>query len=148
MKYLFMKSEEDTKKSRMEYLFDVFNIYTLSKEDENFIILEGFPFNYIDVFFIIGHEKLVYEYLKKNFNSIGEKNVAIITCYPKMFKEFKAKGKNIFVSKSDNGITRTYEGNKWGFEFNISDSELDFYNNSNSNIMEKLRSSMIDIELI
>lgn len=143
-----MKSEEDTKKSRMEYLFDVFKIYTLSKEDEDFIILEGFPFKFIDVFFIIGHEKLVYEYLKKNFNSIEEKNMVIITCYPKMFKEFKGKGKNIFVSKNDNDITRTYEGNKWGFEFDISDSELDLYNSRNGNIMDKLRSSMINIEQV
>lgn len=148
MKYLFMKSEEDTKKSRMEYLFDVFNIYTLSKEDENFIILEGFPFNYIDVFFIIGHEKLVYEYLKKNFEYIEERNIVIITCNPGLFKKFMGKGKNIFVSKNKYGITQTYEGGKWGFEFDISDSELDFYNSKNTNIMQKLRTSMIDIEQI
>lgn len=148
MKYLFMKSEEDTKKSRMEYLFDVFNIYTLSKEDENFIILEGFPFNYIDVFFIIGHEKLVYEYLKKNFEYIEERNIVIITCNPGLFKKFMGKGKNIFVSKNKYGITQTYEGEKWGFEFDISDSELDFYNSKNTNIMQKLRTSMIDIEQI
>lgn len=141
-----MKSEERTKKARMEYLFDIFKIYTLSKEDENFIILEGFPFAFVDVLFIVGHDKLVYEYLEKNFDSIPESNIVVITCNPILFKMFKGKGKTIFVSKNKNGLTRIYDGKKWGFEFDITDSELDFYNSKDTDIMEKLRTSMIDIE--
>lgn len=141
-----MKSEEKTKKARMEYLFDIFKIYTLSKEDENFIILEGFPFAFVDVLFIIGHDKLVYEYLEKNFDSILESNIVVITCNPVLFKIFKGRGKAIFVSKNKNGLTRIYDGKKWGFEFDITDSEIDFYNSKDDDIMEKLRTSMIDIE--
>lgn len=148
MRYLFMKSEENTKKARMEYLFDIFNLYTLSKEDENFIILDGFPFTFIDVFFIIGHEKLVCEYLETNIEDIPEMNIVAITCNSKLLKKFKDRGKRIFVSKNKDGITKTYDGKRWGFEFDITDSELDFYNNKNTDIIDRLRTSMIDIEEI
>lgn len=147
MKYLFDKKEINSLKDRSSYVYDVFHLYAINKEEtENFIILETFPFGYMEVFFILGHDVFVYEYLNKNINKINENVIVAITCLPNKLKKFLSYNKKIYVSKNYNELTRKYNGNKWGFNFDITDSEIDLYNNRSINIIEKIQQSMVNLK--
>ena len=106
--------------------------------------LEGYP----DIFFIVGHFDQVYRYLSKNIVSISENIILTITCLPKGLKRFLEYGKQIYSSKNINGITRKYKGCHWGFDFDISDSEIDLYKNRNLDLLQNIKKSMVDIRNI
>ena len=147
MRYLFDKKEINTLKDRYSYIYDVFHLYTITKgESENFIILETFPFGYMDIFFIVGHDIFVYEYLNENINQINENVLVSIKCLPNKLKKFANYNKEIYVSKNYNKLTIKYYGDKWGFNFDITDSEIDLYNNRSVDIIEKIQQSMVNIK--
>ena len=58
MRYLISKKKEESIKGRQQYIFDVFNLYTIRKESDesNFIELDSFPLDDNDFLFIIGHD--------------------------------------------------------------------------------------------
>ena len=120
MRYLVSKKKEESIKGRQQYIFDVFNLYTIRKESDesNFIELDSFPLDDNDFLFIIGHDNEVLSKIRKINNS----------------------NKNIFIPKTD--IITFYKGDKWNFLFDITDIELDIYNSKHENILNVLLSSM------
>lgn len=82
----------------------------------------------------------MYDYLKENIKNINEDIMVAITCFPKILKEFFSDSKEIYVFKNTNGITKKYNGEKWGGNFYITDSELDLYNSKEHDIIKKFMS--------
>jgi len=153
MRYLLCKSEKASLVQRVSYIFDIFKLYAIKTgETDEFIVLETFPFGslegYPEILFIVGHFDQVYGYLSKNIVSISENIILTITCLPKGLKRFLEYGKQIYSSKNINGITRKYKGCHWGFDFDISDSEIDLYKNRNLDLLQNIKKSMVDIRNI
>lgn len=153
MRYLLCKSEEDSLAQRISYIFDVFKLYAIKTgETGQFIVLETFPFGslegYPEILFIVGHFNQVPIYLSKNIVNLNEDIILAITCFPKSLKRFLKYGKQIYSSKNINGYTKKYKGYHWGFNFDISDSEIDLYKNRHLDLLQNIKKSMIDIRNI
>lgn len=151
MRYLFYKSEEDSLNHRIEYIFDIFKLYAIKTGETNkFIVLETFPFktstSYPKILFIIGHSKDVNRYLEQNIANITENIILTITCFPDKLKKFLKYNKQIYSSKNKGGITNIYKGDNWGFKFDISDSEINLYNNRRLDLLDNINKSMVKIK--
>lgn len=136
MKYIITKSNVSNAevKARMEYIYDLFHIYTLVdtvNSNKDITILKTIPENAIDLFMIIGHDSKTDEYIRVNYKKIKENNIVIIACNTARFSSLKLlKDKNIFIPKND-GIIDFYSGANYGFDFNITDEEVILYRNKN-----------------
>jgi len=151
MRYLLCKSEEDSLNHRIEYIFDIFKLYAIKTEETNkFIVLETFPFktstSYPEVLFIIGHSEDVNIYLERNIPDMKENIILTITCFPNKLKKFLKYNKQIYSSKNKRGITHKYKGDDWGFKFDISDSEINLYNNRGLDLLDNINKSMVKIK--
>lgn len=146
MRYLLENRQKDEIVERAKFLYDVFKLYMLNKrEDEGFRVLESLPSNALDIFIIIGHDKTVYSYLKKNMDKIHEINVIVISCNTDEIKKIQFKDKNIFVSKNIKGSTECRTGIDYGFGFPITDSELDLYNSKNKDIFSTIELAFLKL---
>ena len=135
MRYILLKktlSFEEIR-SRQEYLYDVFKIYTIPFYYENYIELRSVPKNYCDIVFINGHNNQVYSFLKNEEPT--EKDIILITCYQGLVATLNFPGKCIYFS---NTTTDKLNGKEYGFDFEITNSELDLYNCSYTLIKDKL----------
>lgn len=137
MRYVILKSKVDIKEicSRQEYLYDVFKVYTIPLYKNGVVELKSFPENIFDVLFIFGHNNQVYSYL--NMNKPNEENIVLITCYTGPITKFNMSDKRIFYT---NNITYKLDGKKYGFDYEITDAELNLYNCKNDSLEEKLES--------
>ena len=139
MKYLITKSNVSNAEieARMKYIYDLFHIYTLVdtvNSNKDITILTTIPENAVDLFMIVGHDRRTDEYLRANYKSIKEKNIVIIACNTSRFSSLKLlKNKNVFIPKNG-GIIDFYDGENYGFNFNITDEEIILYRNRNEHI--------------
>lgn len=137
MRYVILKNKVDIEEicSRQEYLYDVFKVYTIPLYKNGIVELKSFPENLFDVLFIFGHNNQVFSYL--NTNEPSEENIVLITCYTGPITKFNMSDKKIFYT---NNITYKLDGKKYGFEYEITDAELNLYNCKNDSLEEKLES--------
>ena len=146
MKYIIAKSNiSNTEiKGRMEYIYDLFHIYTLIdsvNSNKDITILTTIPENAIDLFMIVGHDKRSDEYIRTNYKKIKERNIVIIACNTSRFSSLKMlKNKNIFTPKNV-GIIKFYDGINYGFDFDITDEEVILYRNRNEKMEKMLRNT-------
>ena len=137
MKYIITKSNISNKeiKARMEYIYDLFHIYTLKdniNSTKDITILTTVPEGAIDLCIIIGHDRRTNEYIKANYKKIKENNIAVIACNTSKFSSLKLlKNKNIFLPN----------GTNYGFDFNITDEEIILYRNRNEKIENMLNNT-------
>ena len=92
-----------------------------------------------DILFITGHTGYVGNYLSWAINSISEKTIVITSCMGLSFKKYSA-GKVIYVPDLRKPLCLLRDGRPYGFDFEISDAELDLYNLSGT-IMERIQSA-------
>ena len=137
MRYVILKNKVDIEEIcfRQEYLYDVFKVYTIPLYKNGIVELKSFPENLFDVLFIFGHNNQVFSYL--NTNEPSEENIVLITCYTGPITKFNMSDKKIFYT---NNITYKLDGKKYGFEYEITDAELNLYNCKNDSLEEKLES--------
>lgn len=137
MRYVILKNKVDIEEicSRQEYLYDVFKVYTIPLYKNGIVELKSFPENVFNVLFIFGHNNQVFSYL--NTNEPSEENIVLITCYTGSITKFSMSDKKIFYT---NNITYKLDGKKYGFEYEITDAELNLYNCKNDSLEEKLES--------
>lgn len=137
MRYVILKNKVDIKEicSRQEYLYDVFKVYTIPLCKNGIVELKSFPENVFDVLFIFGHNNQVYSYLSTN--KPNEENIVLITCYTGPVTKFNMPDKKIFYT---NNITYKLDGKKYGFEYEITNAELNLYNCKKDSLEEKLES--------
>ena len=140
MRYLIHESQLNEMSARKEYLFDVFHLFFLPGTPEgSYIPFVPLGEKGLDILFITGHTGSVFAYLDKMITKIPEKSIVITSCYGERFKKFANK-KNIYVPKSCNELCCIRNGKPYGFDFNISDAELDFYN-VQGDIMSRIKSA-------
>lgn len=132
MRYLISKSFIDSTPARQDYLFDTVHLWTRRLTcDNDFLTLESMPSCSLDVLFIVGHNKEVNFYLTKHRALVHEKTVVIITCGHKVdLTAIKNMYKSVYISRQNQDHqSLLLIGEKFGFDFDLTESELIFFNN-------------------
>ena len=128
MRYLIHESQLNEVRARCEYLYDVFKLYFLPGKPEGSYT----PFIPVgsegeDILFITGHANYVHSYLDTHLNCIPEKMIVVTSCLGQSFTKY-ARQKTIYVPDISKKYCDIRNGCAYGFDFMISDAELDFYN--------------------
>ena len=125
--------------SRKEYFYDVFHEYFVKIPSQGpYEEYVSFPFGKCEYLFIFGHNNQTIKYFKTH-KDIQAQYFIIISCFPEEFIQKFPKLKNVYFSKTDDsGYTCTRYGKAYGFDFDITDSELMFYTDGDTNILERL----------
>lgn len=132
MRYLLHQTQFNEFHSRQSYLYDIFHLYFLpGKLEGSYIPLIPMGDTGPDVLFITGHTNQVMEYLVNYIKQVPEHCIVITSCMGHHFKKFTNK-KEIYVPDVYQDFCLLRDGSMYGFEFDISDAELDFYNSSGS----------------
>lgn len=116
---------------RFAYMYDVFHTYMfVNKKTDYYIASNSFPEKGLEYTFIIGHDSFVIKYLSEHI--IDTEILVIITCGAKNIAYLNFKNivcPKIYIAKTKNYFLNVYSGNEVGFNFDITESELDLYNN-------------------
>lgn len=142
MRYFIQKKFISELIPRKDFLYESLSIWTFASEyDSNFIVLKSFPLNDIDICFLLGHNFAIKHFIKNN--DIYEKNIVAITCDGAAnFSNLKLKNKNIYLPHQDNKkLAPLLKGSLYGFDFDLTESEILFYNSPKSlSLSERLNS--------
>ena len=135
MRYVILKSNISYReiKSRQEYLYDIFKVYTIPFYSKDSLELKSMLESTYDVLFVCGHNNQVLDYLEKNIPV--ESNVVLITCYIGPIRQLKLRDKNIFYTSK---ITDIISGEEYGFNYDVTYEEINFYNCKKVLLEEKL----------
>ena len=140
MRYLLHETQQRELHARQQYLRDVFRMYFLpGKPEGGFIPLKPVGTGSPDILFITGHTNYVGDYLSWAAKSIPEKTIVITSCMGRSFKKYTAK-REIYVPDLKQPLCLLRDGLPYGFDFKISDAELDLYN-ATGTITERIRSA-------
>lgn len=141
MRYLLTKENEQELISRKDFLFEVFNVWFMkSNRIGDFIVFESMPMSVDnDICLIYGHNYEIYDLLKKHRKEIYEKNIFIITCEKNYENLFRVPNKNVYLAPQTNGYIELRNGLSFGFDFDISDIELNLYNSPIKQNKHKLK---------
>lgn len=143
MRYFLRCGNKAETIARREYLEQTFHLWFIEKETiGSFIVFESIPLSVeIDICLIYGHNYEVAALLKNHRDRIPEKNIFIIACLTKNPKDFIIPCKRIFIApqQKDEGI-KLRKGIEFGFDFDISDIELNLFNNHTQDTLDKLLS--------
>lgn len=140
MRYLLHETQRGELRARQQYLFDVFRMYFLpGKPEGGFIPLVPVGTGCPDILFITGHTDCVGNYLQDTIEGIPEKTIVITSCFGQLFRSYTAK-KVIYVPDLKQPLCRLRDGRPYGFDFSISDAELDFYNSSGT-VIDRVKSA-------
>lgn len=150
MRYLVPYNMSHEMLARKNYIFDSLHLWTkLIPYNKDFFCLEGFPVQELDVFFILGHNFKLKKLLAHNLSDIYENTIVAITCDGTVdFSSIDVNDKNLYISYQDKEDNLAYllSGSEFGFNFDLTESEIIFYNtNKSSNIISRLNSSFSQI---
>ena len=150
MRYLIPNNMSNEILARKKYLFDSLHLWTkLIPYNEEFLCLEGFPVQELDVFFILGHNYRLKKFLTYHISYIYENTIVAITCDGAVgFSSVNVNGKNLYIPYQNkvNNLAYLLNGSEYGFEFDLTESEIIFYNSKkNPNILSRLNSSFLQI---
>lgn len=140
------KGVEHSVSSRIKYFMETIHLWMIPFSLENGLIeLRSIPSSCEDICFIIGHRNELKKYLVENKPT--ESIVVLITCADRNnFATRYLPGKEVYISYQTNGYSDTYDGKVYGFDFDITESELIFYNNRRKeSIIERLESAFTRI---
>ena len=146
MRCILTKGVEYSVSSRIKYFMETIHLWTIPFSLENGLIeLRSIPSSCEDICFIIGHQNELKKYLEKNKPT--ESIVVLITCADRNnFATQYLHGKEVYISYQTKGYCDTYDGKVYGFDFDITESELIFYNNRRKkSIIERLESAFTRI---
>lgn len=137
MRYLLHESQRDELAARRIYLYEIFHMYFIPEALEgSYIPLRPLGPSRMDILFITGHTNHVRKYLETTIDHIPEGIIVITSCIGSSFRHFAAK-KDIYVPNLQKPLCHVRDGRPYGFEFPISDAELDLYN-ATGEIMERI----------
>ena len=148
MRFLLSAENRNEINSRMAYLYDIFKVWFIkTHERDGFIILQTFPFTYeIDILIFYGHNNDIKDYIYNHEKMITENNVFIISCALSDNRDYIVLNKKTYLSINSAYITHLLAGKEYNFDFDITECELNLYNNSCIAPLEKLKSSFIRIK--
>jgi hypothetical protein len=103
----------------------------------DFIEYISIPPRTLDFFFITGHNYKIKEYLQTHY--IQEKNIVAITCNVNAnFQNLRLKRKRFYIANQNSlGYAPLLIGSEYGFSFNLTESEILFYNTPKSSPLIK-----------
>ena len=133
MRYLLQKNFQSEVPERKKYLYKIFKLWFLPTEEvDNFIVYSSIPSScYPDILFIVGHNYSVRDYLLKN--NVTESTIVAITCDGGCnFKKINMPGKTLYLPfQNQHNLVDLLSGPEFGFNFDITESELLLYNSPN-----------------
>lgn len=146
MKYILLNNriKDSEINDRIKYIYKVFHLYSYTKIEKNRVEIISIPNNSLNLTIIIGHNFKIVNYLLKN--KVKTKILVLVTCFKGDITKIKFNSKTVYISKNTNGDTKYYDGNNWGFNFDITDSELDLFNSKENDVIKKLDNSFIRLE--
>ena len=140
MKYLVAESQAYEIPGRQEYLYDIFHLFFIPQNTiDGFIPLTPLGVAEPSILFLVGHYDQIAKYLAHNADQIEEKTIVFITCYANYLKIYKKNKVKWFTSFSKNEISYCYAGDNYGFGFEITESELNFYNSKETDILKRIK---------
>ncbi|WP_411336512.1 hypothetical protein [Ruminococcus gauvreauii] len=140
MKYLVAETQAYEIPGRQEYLYDIFHLFFIPQDTiDGFILLTPLGVAESSILFVVGHYDQIAKYLAHNIDQIEEKTIVFITCYANHLKIYKKNKATWFTSFSKNEISYCYAGDNYGFGFEITESELNFYNSRTTDILKRIK---------
>lgn len=144
MRYLLSDKQVNEIAARQQYLYDIFGLYFIEKNSvDGFVSLEPMASGTPPLLFITGHANQVKHYLVKHNKDLTESTIIITSCFPESFFSLRKKGRTIYFSKTCGNYTFLRAGKRYGFDFDISDSELYLYNSKETDFLKKVQDSYI-----
>ncbi len=140
MQYLISKELHNEFIARKDYIYDTLKLWTIHRNfNDEFEILESIPFQEIDILFIVAHNNMVKDYLTKHLNKITQKTIVAITCDGNInFSSIKTPGKSLYIAhQSKDNTAEILNGKQYGFSFDLTESEIMFYNNREKSDLNK-----------
>lgn len=130
----------DELRSRKVFIEDVTKLYFVKQcIIGRFIVLQSFPFtSEPDICLIYAHNYNVADLIKNYINKINESNIFIISCLHGYKGAFLATKKKIYICPQEEEYVNLRYGKPYGFDFDITDVELNLYNSPYKTITEKL----------
>ena len=150
MRYLIPHNMYNEVLARKQYIFESVHLWTkLISYNEDYICLEGFPIQELDIFFIVGHNYKIKNFFVNNLSDIYENTIVAITCDGKIgFSSVNVNGKSLYIPHQNkvNKLASLLKGSEYGFDFDLTESEIMFYNSQkNRDIISRLNSSFLCI---
>ncbi len=138
MRYVLLRKKvfAEEIKSRQEYLYDIFKVYTIPFYFDNYVELRSIPENFGSIIFINGHNGQVHSYLMSK--KIEENVIVMITCYQGLVQTVNLNNKKMFFTDI---TTDKLNGKEYGFNFEITNSELNLYNCPYTSLNDKIEYS-------
>lgn len=132
--------------SRQKFFYETLHLWLVvssqMSEKRKYIQLKSIPTNCLDVIFIVGHNSFVEDYL--NNNTINEERIVVITCDKDInLSSKKIPTKTIYLShQNEADFTELIKGDCYGFDYDLTESEILFYNtNNNDDIVKRIEMS-------
>ena len=143
MRYFIHSDHVKDISERKQYIEEVTKLYFVQQRClGNFIVLQSFPFTFEpEICLVYGHNYKVADFLQNQKAEIIEKNVFIISCHCKSKRAYFSKNKNVYISPQQKEGVKLRCGSAYGFDFEISDVELNIYNDPSKTIFKKLTNS-------
>lgn len=147
MRYLLDNHMRNELFDRQRFLYDVFHIYTSVTYHKDYLELVSIPKEEINICFIVGHNIFTKQVLQQE--KFGEKNIVTITCQAKVkISDLHLTGHDLFIAKlNEAGYVRLCRGKDFGFDFDLTESEIMLYRLSSScSIREQLEECFIQVK--
>ena len=147
MRYLLDHRLRNELADRQRFLYDVFHIYTSVTSHKDYLELVSVPKEEINICFVVGHNTFAKKILQQE--KFEEKNIVTITCQANVeISKLPLRGHNLFIAKlNEAGCVRLCSGKDFGFDFDITESEIMLYRLSSScSIKEQLEESFIQVK--
>ena len=131
MRCFIQKELIDTLPGRVQLLQDITKLYMVKciSNTTRFFCYQSFPFNqHKDICIIYGHNNLVSELLNHN-DDVTEKSIYLISCAKDYRPTYSVKKKDVYIApQNEDDYLIPYKGSYFGFDFDITDVELNLYN--------------------
>lgn len=133
MRYLLRRGNQSEIPARITYLKQTFQLWFVAKETiGTFVVLESIPSTVEkEICIIYGHNNEVASLFKNHNYSISENNIFVIACLTNNPKDFILSNKHVYIAPQNRyeGV-KLRKGTEYGFDFDISDVELNLFNNN------------------
>lgn len=140
MKYILQNKAYFNVSSLQEYLYYAMqSFFIITSVDKSTIVLESFPIIEDNVVFFYGHNYWVSSYLDEHAEEYRTSIKVINSCKIKSLRKVLYKQSDVYISKVDEyGYTQCYKGRKFGLNWDVTLSELDFLNNPQLPLLERI----------
>ena len=124
--------------ARQRYFYETFHLWlVISANEPSYSELVSIPAHSLDILFIAGHNSFVKNLLQQH--EIQEKRIAAITCDGTVHvSELKLPDKIFYIARQNKwGYADQFRGEHFGFDFDITESELLLYQTNKADKLSK-----------